>query len=754
MATVNRKANDLEILWVPPTDDTDERVPTAEELAASSHLAQQNLAAAQRGDRPAGLKNRPVFATSSGRGIVIPAGLSAYAPGHPALVPLPSNVTITLPALADTNSTISRYDRLYLMVFGVVITAALDSDINMTFGWDNQSNVLQTISQENTRRIRTVWALVCAQGTPTANDIYTALTTVGTEKALTVNKAAAGSALGSTLRIYPQDPNLTDAAQYAVVQDTIELIDLCRVWRVQNLTQSGYVWGRNGEVSTLEPDFHIQPTCRYVGDGWEDWQVRARETLRRVLLGLPLIESPSYDRYVSNLINGNVSANLDAPGIATASPNGSTALSNTQRVSFTNERIVQKLFCVSIQTSSSTGGGGGLAQASVPFQTNSPAGSFFSQVATDHAVYTADGRNVTLDGTLTGLGGTGSLIWTANSAAIAAVGDVVYIAPGIVYPSGSGFAVTGEIEKVFLEGAQINAANVRQAGDDISAYTNPANGESHIVVLGKERGALHYIYEKFTVSSNSSGVLVIPSQATGEIAFISGTSAPTGRQDLPVITGLANSSSYSILCYKAPPSTEKWQFQFKIARYAGTAEKTLLNGSQISTMPISIGHTQGGGNSSFLADGELQYEAIAFRLPANTLNAAAKHYQCNYRMAFAGEGDMGATSYREFFISAAPGLTVPRVGVALTTVDSFTSQGRGLAIKLTDGAGRSLGILKLPIQCAQIYQAVIAFLIQKAGERRLVIVTSNEGDTSLASSVAFDSEAAGSYAAIDTFRIY
>jgi hypothetical protein len=754
MATVNRKANDLEILWIPPVDDSDERVPTAEELAANSHLGQQNLAAAQRVERPAGLKARPTFSSAAGRGLVVPAGLSAHAPGHPALVPLPSNVTITLPALADTVSSVSRYDRIYLMVFGAIVTSAIDSDILMTFGWDNQSNVLQTLTQENTRRIRTVWALVCSQGVPSASSIYSALTTVGTEKALTVSKAAAGTTLSSTLQIYPQDPNLVDTKQYVVLQDTIELIDLCRVWRVQNFSQTGYVWGRTGESTTFDPEFHIQPTYRFVGDGWEEWQERARETFRRVILGLPLIESPGSDRYVTNLINGNVSTNLDAPGIATASPNGSTALTNTQRVSFTNERIVQQTFCTSVLTASSTGGAGGLAQATIPFQTNSPAGSFFSQVVTDHKVFTAAGRDVTLDGTMTGLGGTGSLIWTANSAAIAAVGDTVYVCPGIVYPSGSGFAVTGQIERVFLDGTQINAANVLEAGNDIATYTNPAAAENHIVVLGRERAALHYIYQKFTVSSNSSGVVAIPSGATGAIAFISGTSAPTTRQDKPVITGLANSSSYTLLCYKAPPATEKWQFQLKIARYAGTAEKTLLNGSTISTLPICVGHTQGGGNSTFLADGELQYEAIAFRLPANGIGGSIKHFACNYRMAFAGEGDIGATSYREIFMSPAAGLTLPREGLTITTVDSATAQGKSLAVKLTDASGRSLGILKLPIQCAQVYQLVVAFTVLKAGERRLVICTTNEGNTSLPSGCAFDSELAASYSAIDTFRIY
>ena len=93
MPTPNIKANDLEILWVEPgidgsNPDSDERVPTAQELAASSHLHQQNLERSQRVERPAGLRNRPTFtATVGSKGVIIPAGVTPYVPGHPALSP-------------------------------------------------------------------------------------------------------------------------------------------------------------------------------------------------------------------------------------------------------------------------------------------------------------------------------------------------------------------------------------------------------------------------------------------------------------------------------------------------------------------------------------------------------------------------------------------------------------------------------------------------------------------------------------------
>lgn len=747
MTNVNIKANDLEVLWVGPESDTDERVPTAQELAAANHLHQQNLERAQRIERPAGLQNRPTFSTT-GKSVVIPAGMAPFAPGHPSLSALIDPVTVDLPALSDTSSSVSRYDRLYLMVFGGVVSAAVDPDINLSFEWRSQNNTLQILSKENTRRVRSFWAVVWSQGPTTAEAIYAALPSVGGKQTLNVAKSALGTALNATLRVYPLDPNLVDSKAYNVLSDTVELIDLCRVWRVQNYTQAGYQWGRGAEKD-FEAQYQVQPTYRYVGDGWDDWGARSRETIRRIFLGLPLIESPTYDRAVSNLINGQVGTNLDAPGLATASPNGSTALSNGQRVSYSNQAITQKTYCLPVATINAAG----FAQASVPFQTNSPAGAYFSQNASDHKVYSAIGRDITADGTLLGLGGTGALIWTANSNAVAAPGDVVFVAPAIYYPAGSGFSYTGVIEKVYLNGTTLNAANVREASvNNVEAYTDPAASENYIAVLGKERAALHYIYKKITVASGSGGTLVLPNSERGLIAFISGAGAPAGRIDKPVITGLTPSTNYSLLVYYPPAPTDNWQFQFRTARYAGTGEKAILNGAHIASTPAAFAHSQGGGNGVFLADGEYQYEAIAFRLPANSHPNAIKHYLCNYRMQFATEGDVGATSFREVWLNPAAGLALPKVGMKLATVDGVTAQGRGLAVTL-QSYGRTLGVKKLPIQCGQIYQLVVACLVVKDGERRLLLTTLNEANPLLPSDCQFSSDSPG-FAGIDTFRIY
>ena len=757
MVEANIKPNDLEIYWVEPGADggdpeADERVPTAQELRASSRLHQQNLKKSIAVGRPPGVRNRPIFAAASNKGIVLPAGLLPHAPGHPSLGAIASNTTILLPPLSDTVTQISRYDYVYLLCFGGLVTADIDPDINLAFEWANNSGAIQTLTQENTRRIRSFWAVIVSQGEVSATTVHNALPARNGQKYITGNLATAGAALSGTLQIYALDPNLIDTKEYFVLPDSIDLIDLCRVWRVQNFTQTGYTWNRTGE-GDFEVDYHLQPTYRYVGEGWDDWGARSRDTLNRLMRGLPLRRSPTYDRVVTNLINGQIATNLSYPGIPTASPNGSTAIANGQRISFTNQAFVQKTYGLPVPTIDS----GGAAQASVPFQVSSPAGSVFSQNAADHRVFAADGRDVTSDGTLTGLGGNGALTWTSNSATSVAPGDVVYIQPGIAYPAGSGFAYTGEIERVFYDVGggsqlQINPANVREAAvGDLDAYAAPASSDQFFVVVGKERAALHYILKKMALTTNSDGVLTAPAGA-GCIAFINGVA---GRIDAPVYAGLTPLTNYDVLCYYPPAPTDKWQFVLKSSRYKGTNEVALLEGSTVAIDPIVRAHAQGGGNSTFLSDGEYQYELIANHLPTNSLPGAKKPHSADYRIQFVGEDDgVGATSYREWGLNLQPaaGLVLPRTGMQLSTVAAI-AQARGMGVRLQNLQATVLGCTKQPIRCAQVYQLVCAFLVEKAGSRRLIVVTTNGGNLSQPSSVRFNTDAPD-YSAIDSFNLY
>jgi hypothetical protein len=745
MTNVNIKPTDTEVLWVQP-EATGQRVPTAQELAASSHLHAQSLSRAQKIERPAGLRSRPDF-TAASLGVTIGTGLYPFAPGHPALAPTTQPITFNLPALSNIALSISRYDYVSLMVGSVVINENIDPDIRLTFSWQSQSNLIQELTKENTRRLRTVWWLVSREGAQaTETSVINALPTVNNAKKVTVIKSTSGVVL-SGHQFYFLDPNLVENKEYEFYPDSIVAIDLLRVWRSQNYTQNGYVWGRNGEAG-FEGDYHLQPTYNYVGEGWQDWAYRARNTLRRVCLGLPITNSPKYDRLVCNLINGQVATNLVSPGLATASPNGSTALANGQRVVFSNQAVVQKSFCSIVATIAVDG----VAQATVPFQVNSPIGSRFSEKITDHKVYRADGLDVTQDGVLTGLGGTGALTWKARNTTIVAPGDTVYVVPGIYYPSGSGFPASGAMEKVFLDNVQLNVGNIREASiDDLTAYAAPANSENFIVVVGKERAACHYVFRKFTVTSDAQGIARIPANTNGVFAFLSGANAPAGRIEKPIATGLTPSTNYSALCYYPPKVTEQWQFQIKTTRYAGSGELAKLNGT-IATKPITIAHSHGAGNGVFQADGDVQYEAIALRLPSNTLSSAVKAYQLYYKIQFLNEPHQGDLSYREDVpLYAGNGFIAPRAGIAIAATAATNPQAKGLAVKLTS-EGRAIGIQKQPILCAQFYQLAIGFIVLAAdGSRRLAIATINGGDPSQPSPCALDSDL---FAGIDTFPIY
>jgi hypothetical protein len=527
MAEANIKARDIEVLWVPPASATDERVPSAEELAANSHLAHRNLREAHRLERPAGVRNRPEFTAGGGKTIVIPADLQVHAPGHPSIGTIPT-ATLTLPNLADTTSVVSRYDYVYLAVMSLEYGLTHDSDIAQTFQW-TQGASTQTFTQENTRRLRSVYMFVWSPAAITNTDLIAALPT---NRQLLISKVASGMVLGN-YRLYPLDSTIADGSTHLVREDTIELIDLCRVWRSQNFNQTGYVWGRNGE-SAFTSDFHLQPSYRYVGPGWDDLDSRAKQTLRRILLGQSLPNSPGRDLATYNLINGQVGTNADSPGIATPSPNGSTAIANGQRVSFSNQAITQTEYCLAVVTVNA----GGFAQGSVPFQGNSPNGAVFAQDKTKHKVFNNNGADITDSGVLTGLGGNGALVWTANTAQVVAPGDQIYIQPAIDYPAGSGFPNSGPIDAVFVfDGTlrQINAANIRDGINDLTTYTAPGGGQDLWVIMGRERGAVHYVYERFSVNSDATGVVRIPTNTNGAIAFMSGSNAPTGRIDKPVV---------------------------------------------------------------------------------------------------------------------------------------------------------------------------------------------------------------------------
>ncbi|MBT9316272.1 hypothetical protein [Leptothoe spongobia] len=743
---VDQKTNDALVQFVAPQTDTDARVPTAEELSVAGSLLLNHIYESRK-LKPSGITTRPIFAATVGsKGVVIPSDLGFYSQKHPTLGILGGNHTLVLPSLADTVSAVSRYDRIYLMGFRAVVTADIDPDIQLEFSWRDQSSTIQTQTKENTRREREFYAFVWGSGEVTASAVWAVLPEVSGERQLTANKTAGGIETG-TLQIYPLDNNLVADATYTVVEDSLEMIELLRVWRVQNTIQDGYRWGRTGE-SDFQERFNLQPSYRYVGPEWDLWQARLSESIHRLFRGLSLSDTPTDNRIVLNLVNGQVASTLDAPGIATASPNGSTALANEQRMIFTNQAILQQEFCLPLTLADN----GGAAEATVNFAGNSPSGARFGPNNTDHKIYSKNGIESSDNGSYTGEGGTGALTWLDTNDTEMQPGDIAYLVPGIEYPAGSGFPIAGKgLEAVYLNSVAINASNIKSA--DLTAYEEPANSEDHIIVFDQARGSIR-IYKKYTVNSNGSGIAAIPSTARGVIAFIDGPSAPSARQDVPILSGLSNNSTYNLLVSHAPPGSEQWQFQFIEASYAGLSSTGIIDDSIVLGDPIFFGNSQGGGNANDGGDGELGRELIALRLPVNTDAGAQDAYLFNTKIQPAGTAALpdSATFSQLTHHLASNGNTLPKQGQTLTAIAAASVQSQGLAIRL-ESDGVSLGVLKTQLESSSAYQLIVGFLIEKNEQRYMVVCALNAGDGSTYESTQLNTDGPN-YAAIDVFNLY
>lgn len=729
---VYRHIRDLAILWRGQQSDTDTRVPTAEELAATEEVLRGHVAASRQ-VKPLGLTRRPTL-TGAATSITI-AGAALWSHQHPTLTTLPT-LAIALPPLGT--GAINRYDYVYLVAMAVQVGAAQDANVNLSFQW-RSGTVLQTVVRENTARLRSAYGLWVSQGEMTPQAIATAI-----GSSITVN-ASAPTVYG-TSRLYWVDDALTSGLTYSL-SGTPEVISLCRVWRLQNTTVNGYAWG----AESLDSDIHVQPNYQYVGDGWDNWQARTQETIYRIMGGRGVQNSPAFNRHVVNLVNGQVGANALAPGVAGVSPNSSALLANEQRITFTNQAITQTVNAVLVTT---TNDGTGKAVATLAIASNSPSGTVFA--ASGHSIINTSGTDITAQGAFTGTG-TGALTWTASVTGVPTVGSQVYLVPDINYPAGSGLPVCGAIERVYLGSAVLNAANVRET--DITAYTNPASAESYIVVMNRANAAIQWIYRKFTVTSSGSGVVTLPTAARGLIAWISGTNAPTSRQDRAVITGLANNSEYNLLCYHAPPATEQWQFQLRAPAYAGTKDITHLNGSQVITAPLTFAHSLGGGTtfnppSRPLPDGLVNNSCVAWQLPKTDELASIRDFALDAEMAFESAG---------IFNRLAPFLAIPMVspdagrpslqpGLALSATALASIYTQSLSASLS-GNDMALGLSKVFILNNKRYQLVVACGIEKAGDRRVLVLTCNEGTPSANNSFAVSSDTP-SFIGIDTFRYY
>jgi hypothetical protein len=716
---LDRKDHDVGIVFVPPSSPTDPRVPTAEEMTMREIVRLVNerkkIEPIWKKEPEFGITASPLTANISGRCI-----FSLY----PGVLTLTAE-DFVVPALANAVSTINRIDRAYVVSMVAEVGADQDTVLGQfTFRYrevnsETQEVTIQTISAENTRRFRAFWALMVVEdGTIDADGISSVLTLdepTG-EKYLTINNiTSTGWEIAEGIWIYAVDPNWVDGATYHIYPELIEVLEAGHIRRHQNYTNKGYTWGYNGETTLTVEDFSFDR--KYVE---RPLTSRFNQRLFEVMSGTPSC-GHFWEKAVLNLTGGSIGGNPGQPGIAATSPNESVCLANDQRVSFTNEEKVHTLGCLRVTT---TNDGSGNAIAAFTLNTNAPLNSRFSSNKSDHKLYNLNGSEVSGEGTFQGLGSGGTLLWLGGAGATVTPGDVLIFQPGIVYPAGSGFSVPfEECENVWIDGNNLDSGNVREAYlEDIAAYEAPVSTDDFIVVVGKERAALHYAYKKVSIMTDGNGVALVPSTERGCIAFINSVS---GRIDAPAKTGLNANTSYDALVYYPPRSTESWQFRFKYCEYQGLNDGSIIDAGRVSIEPRCFIHTLGGGTSVFLGDERIRFAAIGMHLPISDAPGAIIGTSLNTPVRLPGEYFESDPCFREIFPIAGDDAVLPEINEQVEFVVAAQGASQGISGQLKNPAEKLYGFNLPGLFNRKAYQGVAAFAVEKNDEQYMVLGTMN-----------------------------
>lgn len=712
------KTHDWAVLQQPPQSQEQPTVPIPEEFRLGDRTMVTGI---WRSRLTRGWKVRPDISIAGQRQISLTGGV-AYAPVY-TTYELPVSTTVEIPDLS-VSGTISQTDRIYLVSFAAEVGGDEDPDLAQVEiryrQTDEQGNVtIESRTGENSRRMRSFWCLVLAQSEISAQDFIDNLEVPDPqnfpdERHLVVKNKDIAGFVQSSMRVFAHDSNFLVDASYHVYPNSVELLPTVWIRRVQEYENKGYVWGKGGEGNFL-PEFHILPAGERVTSITVDQQAKSR--MLDVFAGKPGPDR-AYNRAVLNLTSGVVGGNPGRPGIPAGTFNGSVALANSQRVSFTNEKSKQKVGCQLVTASSF---GDGNATVSFNLAANVPLGTRFSPNREEHRIFTLEGKDVTERGRFLNLGQSGSLQWIAESNPDVVAGQDVFFQPTIIFPAGSGFTIPfHECEGVWLN-ATNQISDVREAyKDDLDSYQDPIDN-NFIVVVGSERGALHYIYKKISVTTDSNGIATIPSNEYGCFAFIEGVN---GRIDLPFHKGLQPETSYNALVYYPPRSGESWQLQFKYCEYQGLQDPSLLDGAEIVGRPRLFLHTQGGGQSAFFGDPVLRYRPISMELPYPD-NVEDNFWEVNTSVSFPGEAFSEPISFREVesvFSGTSSALISP--GKIIARTDTNTTHLNSMQVRLTEeGTDIPFGAQVPRLGSGEPCQAVLGFPIQYGDRNYLVIAT-------------------------------
>lgn len=700
-----------------PASALDLRVPLAEEETLAGEM-QLQFAIKSRSTQ--GWGKFPSLVFTAARRLAIGGG-SAVLPVYPGKLDLAT--TILLPSLTS-GLTIKRSDWIGVVAFAAEVTSEQDPILGQVtfrgrYPAQPELGIVQ-VTKENSTRLRAFWGIILSPDAPvTPESFVAALNVVSGSRILPITDTSEqGFSLGG-MRFYARDPLLTQH-NYTVNPDMVSIVELCQVRRMQNYLERGYVHGFEEEGS-LDVPIHVVSTAPRIGAA--DIESLMRDRLRQIFSG-KVGPGSAMNRTVQNLAATANGSNPGFPGEAAGAPNGSVCLPNDQRISFSNQAIVDRLGCQRIANVANDGSGRPVI--TVALSTSAPVGTFFSANRLDHKIYSADGLEQSGSGSFTNAG---SLIWTGDANSTIAPGQVAYVQPAIFYPAGSGFSIPMErIERWWLNNVELPANNLRvAASEDFDEYAEPVSGGEYFCVFGKERAAVHYLLRKVSVSSNASGVVQIPPDSRGCFAFIQGVEGlgspdDPNRINRPVVSGLTPNTTYNALVYVAPRAADVWQFQMIYPEYQGTNEGSFINGATIVSRPLFFAHSQGGGTSVYQGEADTRLSPISMYLPS--VNTGIPAHQLNTQIQMIGEPYPGPLTMREIPLLPAPSLALPTTGQTLSTLPVSLPQSRSLAFKITTG-GQLMGFRTPALSTRGEYQAVVAFVIEKDGERRLLIITRN-----------------------------
>lgn len=737
------KSNDLAVKFVPQTSPTDPRTVLAEEFNLNSSLG-ISLFISNRKKR--WIEPLTVAPTSIDKQIKITGRIQLEINPHDIVL----NHKIIIPNLTEAPGSIFRRDDIVTLI-GLAAEVGEEQDIvlgKVGFRYeDTQTNTIKTIEKENGRRIRSFWLLALNDKVTTNShflDILVNDTNTG-EKLLTIaNKDDIGFTVGGVggIKLYALDDNWA-LKNYKIVSGSVTTTPLCSVTRFQNYRENGYIYGLNGEEPFSE--LSLNDISDNFADGEQiDITTQIKKAVREIASGEKR-KGSRRKKAILNFINGQAGNNPNNPGIAAIAMNGTYCLGNDQRIQFTNQKSMNKLFVARTQAIIDENEN---IVAGIGLNINAPFGSYFSENREDHKIYSLDGVDRSALGQFSNLRGNNynSLTWTFRNNGTIVPGQSLLFVPAIRYPSGSGMSIPySYISKAWKDGILISPGNIRFGMDnDLNAYESPVNNESFIIIYGSERTAIHYIYKKISVVSSTNGTLVLPSTEKGCFAFVDGIN---GRLDTPVVTGLASSTSYNALCYYPPRSTETWQFELVYTDYQGKTDKAaFLDNAIVCSEPICFFHTSGGGLSVHRGDAKLAASPISLHLPA--IESVVKSYDFDSPISFAHEPYENPISWKEDIeIFSAANLVYPTTGQKIGFTAGNLSLAKSISGILKYGS-KTLGLKVPPISGGNSFQAVIAFAVEKERKRMLVIATKNcIGNTPI--EIALDS----SQTAFDLFEI-